>query len=267
MDKLSTFSNTKNFGLVKLKRIIDENSSIGGALKKWTFIKDDYKYYVKTFSKSSSGFDCYECENECFVSELFSLLGLPNVKYYLDEIVYGGVNYKVCISKDYAHGMSQITLFECVPGVFETKGKERYDDIVNYLPSIQEQLDKILIGDFIINNRDRHLHNLEIVVNSSGEILLPCYDNGSSLFYNVRDKSLKLFYKLSWETSSCKPFYSSWGKQLSLVNLKNYSLNNVTPEEIRSLLVKYYSNKRSSLLLEFILSRLQILKDKGVNFI
>lgn len=267
MVEFRNFSKTKNFGTVELTGTDYENDSIGGVLRKWTFLKNGHKYYVKTFSKSLSGFDCYECENECFAYNLFQLLGLPSVKYTLDEINYRGVIYKVCVSKDYAHNCTQDCIYECIPGIDAVKGIERYNLIISYLPSIKGQLDQIIIGDFIINNRDRHLHNFELVTDDSGKLSLPCYDNGNSLYYDVRDKSLKLFYNLSWSSCPSKPFYSSWGNQLSIIDLTKYSLNKVYPEEIKLLLNKYYSKKRSELLLKLILTRMQVLEDKGVNFL
>lgn len=266
MDKLTSFSRTNNFGIVNLKEIKDDNCSIGGNIKKWIFVKDDYRYYVKTFSNNPSGFPCYECENECFAYELFDRLGIPSIKYVLDEIEYDGKTYKVCISKDFAHECEQDCLFECIPGIADVRGKDRYNLLLKFLPQIREQLDKILIGDFIINNRDRHLHNLEVVTNASGEIYLPNYDNGSSLYHDVRDKSLHLFYNISWSTCPCRPFYDSWGDQLNLIDLSRYSLKNIDDKTISQLLNKYYSPKRSNMLQKLIATRLKVLKEKGVKF-
>ena len=49
----------------------------------------------------------------------------------------------------------------------------------------------MLLLDFITRQDDRHLSNMAIKVNSSGEQFYPLYDNGRSLFYEDTEETVE----------------------------------------------------------------------------
>lgn len=103
-----------------------------------------------------------------------------------------------------------MTFAECVLNVVYLHGDKKYRAVTAAFRDYVTDLNKILIFDAIIYNKDRHLNNLALVNNR-----LVLFDNGASLF--SRDSSAKLaFNSYSFNYQPCKPFYNTTGKQLSL---------------------------------------------------
>ena len=83
-------------------------------------------------------------------------LGLENVvMYYMDNLSLGRTKKKVCLSIDFVEGEEMLTFAELVPKAVHLQEQEKYDCIVTALPDYVEQLNKILLFDAIIYNKDR----------------------------------------------------------------------------------------------------------------
>lgn len=173
--------------------------SMDGSGSAGSFFKaiDNGWYYKLSYPISSDRF-CYESVNEVIASRLCSLCGFPSADY---ELVYAKIKllqneYLVylCKSKNYKRANENRITLE----TYCTLNDIDHNDIVNLSskPFFNDLLNMILI-DYLINNRDRHGANIELLLSENGERLSPIYDCGSSLlaplqynkerieFYNV----------------------------------------------------------------------------------
>ena len=240
---------TKRLGSVKVLKELSSSSS-DGELLKWQ-VED--KYGSIWWLKSSSFFnqkEMYECESECIACRIAELFGISNVVMYdMDTLKIGIREYKVCRSADFVRDKEIITLAEYVPHAVYLQGYEKYNAIANALPDYVEQLNKIIVFDAIIYNKDRHLNNLALV---DSDLIL--FDNGASLF--GRDASPKLAYNAcSFNYQSCKPFYSTVKNQLNLIS--GNCLQSVSIEQLAQIVTRFLDKGRAKWVIKLLARNLK----------
>ncbi len=188
----------------------------GGNLKKWvgyiTVKCKCNKVYIKTNS-SRKGFTAYESEVECVVYEIAKELGFPVLPYYYDIMTLEGIPYVVCISFDYSSDFDVYNLVEMIPNISKYNGMAKYKLCVktlkeNNVKDVEKYFSYILFLDYIMNNGDRHLRNIEVVMDKQGNsFFTPIFDNGAGLFSNESEHSIKFALRRKSNNFSCKPFF------------------------------------------------------------
>lgn len=136
-----------------------QNSSQGIAKKFFGLYKN--KYSIVKFSKISSSEDL---DNEILYKNLADILKVPCCKVY--KSVY--YNKPCCISNfEYDIGVDYFQSFKST--------NKRLEEILNRLDKKSKQdLDKILLLDYLVNQQDRHLSNIALC----NDRIYPAFDNG-----------------------------------------------------------------------------------------
>lgn len=248
-------------------RLVEELSNGGSAgnLRKWIVnigCDFDTRYYVKCASVRS-GFVGYEPESECIAYKIGKLLGVSCVRYTLNRLYIGNSDYKICISRDF---VNQECSYQHYLGVLQgiyrnadiTKyyGKDKYDLVVRALPKFQMILNNILVFDYIIGNKDRHLRNLGLLKDINGVIAhAPVFDSGDSLFADESIKMIQVYCGQKQNNVHSKPFADPHFAQLRLVS--GYTLNKVQKADIYRLVNRYLKGERAKCVNKWLILRLQ----------
>lgn len=156
--------------------------SMNGSGSAGSFYKAfDGEYYYKLSYLIGDRF-CYEAVNEVLASRLGGLLGFNTLEYTL---VYGKIKilsreYITCLCKSRNYksiGFNRTTL----ESYCKLMGID-HSSIINLASSAfyNDLLDMLCI-DYLVDNRDRHGANIELLMKGTDVFLAPIYDMGSSL--------------------------------------------------------------------------------------
>lgn len=230
--------------------------SSNGVFRKW--YDNENKVYIKAsgevaISKRYRSKKKYHIESimEVLAYEIGKLLGFKTIEYFLDTVMLkSGEEIVVCVSKDFMINYKErISLLSLLARI--NSEDESYENIISSFPKFKKDLDRILLFDFIIDNRDRHLRNIEIILDDKGSMLVgPIFDNGMSLLSDFIDdidlewiKEDEDCYEnlfINAETP-CKPFRLEHSSQIGLVDLSlaDYLKLNVHREEIRDVIYRF----------------------------
>jgi hypothetical protein len=161
--------------LDQLKEMDNSESSIG-VIRKW--YDETNSRYIKASSVDKSGKKYHiEAIMECIAYEIGQLLGIDVVPYWLDKL-YISENeiIDVCISEDYRLKRSVKSvvsansyLLKMNDGVISRN--ERYERLTSISEKMKLDIDKMIVFDYLIDNYDRHLRNIEIVLLNDGTCL------------------------------------------------------------------------------------------------
>lgn len=216
----------KNFVVSADDRFKLSSTSKGNQIK---WVKDGL--YLKADSMGYEGFA------EALTSELlhYIISDYDFIDYYLCTITEVGTDYEVtysgCYSKNYlSQGESFISVYSLLKKVDididKTLKKLDGIELVNFIIDSIYKISSIDYSEFlsfmtkfdaITLNEDRHLNNINLVYNviTKQFKVAPIFDNGLSLLSDLND------YPLSVQTSKCinkvkcKPFSTSFKKQVS----------------------------------------------------
>ncbi len=159
-----------------------------------TFLKSESdlngikKYYKLSNFDPERGVVGHECVNELIVDRLLTVLGVDHLNYELinADIEIEGRTYStyLCASKDFKGPKETKTSLEYFYGVNAEKGESHYDFCVRY--GWQDYVDTMLAVDYLIQNRDRHGANIEVLRNPGMKSvrLAPMFDHGLSLLFS-----------------------------------------------------------------------------------
>lgn len=161
------------------------NSSEGWLKKKWTII--DGK---RCLLKGSSELYHQEAYNEVIASEICRLLDINHVEYTLSassKNIYSVCETFIDVDTELVSANDILKAFLPNPRI------DLYEHFVKCcqrlgVKNTSESLDDIIILDYIIGNKDRHLRNFGVIrdVNTlEFKGFSPIFDSGSSLMYNV----------------------------------------------------------------------------------
>lgn len=137
------------------------------------------------------------------------------------------------------------------------------------IKNITDDIDKMIVVDFLIANEDRHQNNFGLIRNAETLEWIgtaPIFDSGSSFGYD------KLAAQISNEKLlSCKPFKKSHKEQLKLVKSFDWidfdNLNGFS-EEIREILSNsgdYADENRTNAIVRTFEKRLEYLQALAIN--
>lgn len=166
------------------------NSSDGWLRKKWSII-DSKRCLVK----GSSGVYQQEAYNEVIACEICRMLGINHAEYSLKTSQ--SHSYSICetfINSD----TELISANEILKAFLPNSRKSIYDHFVSCcerlgVPETEKSLDEIIVLDYIIGNKDRHLRNFGVIrdVNNLSFIgFSPVFDSGTSIMHNVPTQSI-----------------------------------------------------------------------------
>jgi len=168
----------------KYEEFANPDFSSNGRLKKFWIIDNNKRYLCK----DGSGNIKQEPFNEHIASELAFSLGIDHVEYQL--IKHNNITYSRCECMI----DTQLEFVNAFSVYLEGNNTgNRYNDYINAcykmgLNNAREEVDKMIILDYLISNTDRHVGNFGILRNSETlkwEKIAPLFDNGNSLWYNA----------------------------------------------------------------------------------
>ena len=181
-----------------------------GNLEKCWKIISGKRYLIK-------GGECQEPFNEVVASKLMDQMDIPHVPYTLTEI--NGKTYSLC--EDFVDQRTELIpawrILEVKKRRNETSAWQHFVDCCNELgiPGPVEFLDRMIVLDYIIANKDRHYNNFGALRNAETLEWLgmaPIYDSGSCFYFY--DNTGENLYG---GKSPSKPFRHSHEKQIELV--------------------------------------------------
>ncbi|MBS4884913.1 MAG: hypothetical protein KHZ85_09140 [Amedibacillus dolichus] len=190
-----------------------DNSSDGNLKKKWKIINNT-RYLIK----GGNSFNNQEPFNELVATKLYERI-LEKQDYVPYELLHeNDVYYSACptmINTD-----EELVSAYYIDRMIKQRGN---DSLCTHfleackslnIPNAKEQIDKMIVCDYIIANYDRHYRNFGAIrnVNTLEWIgIAPIFDSGSSLWATQPTSLIGSTYK-------CKPFKSYPEEQLGLVD-------------------------------------------------
>lgn len=200
-------------GLKEPDEIFSWNSpefTTNGNLEKCWKIIDGKRYLLK-------GGEFHEPYNEVIASKLMDQMNIPHVPYTLTEI--NGKIYSLC--EDFVDQRTELIpawrILEIRKRRNQTSPWRHFVDCCDELgiPGTVDFLNRMIVVDYIIANKDRHYNNFGALRNAETLEWLgmaPIYDSGSC-FYFFDDTG----YNLYGEKTPSKPFNHWHEKQIELV--------------------------------------------------
>lgn len=235
-------------------------TSNGNYEKRWKIINGD-RYLVKAGGKMIN----QEPFNEVIATRLYERV-LNDDEYVKYDIVYDNER-AVSICKNFITPNTELIPAWKINEYFEFNEDEtKYEHYVRCLnelniPNANLLLDKMIICDFILANKDRHFNNFGVIRNIETlefEKVAPIYDNGCSLWFDENDMFVGDFFLT-------KPFEEYEKVQVNLVKniswLDTNKLDGFT-NEVKEILSsnKLISNERIEKIIEQIKSRIEYVK-------
>ncbi|PGF05282.1 hypothetical protein [Bacillus toyonensis] len=210
---------------IELLELVDSKTSRGNLPKGWYNINGDVFLVKGNFHPNMTSGHTYDPYSEAMATLIARRLGFEHINYmllpkqYFPDLDVYGINH-VSICKKLT--LPQQTMRPLQRYLIDRFGVSKEDAFMQYkqvLPSLP--LYKMLVFDAFTGNEDRHLFNIDIIVDvlTGEERLAPIFDNGASLLSWVDAKDLKLashFNKLD----RAKPFRTTHQKQIKLVDQK-----------------------------------------------
>lgn len=148
------------------------------------------------FNKELNIFDNVEPILEKIACEIAKLLNINCAQYELivEDIKVDGIEYKdvmICRTLwflDIEDEFISASEFFEIDSVKSESNK--YEALIKVIPNIKEDLDNMLILDYLLGNSDRHSDNLGFIKDSKKNIYLaPVYDNGSCEYLTFIEES------------------------------------------------------------------------------
>lgn len=232
-------------------------TSNGNYEKRWKIINGD-RYLIKAGGKMIN----QEPFNEVIATKLYERI-LNDDEYVKYETTYDN-GRAVSICKNFITPNTELIPAWKIDEYYEArKSENKYEHYIRCLnklniPNANLLVDKMLICDFILANKDRHFNNFGVIRNVETlefERVAPIFDNGCSLWFDENDMYVGEFFLT-------KPFEEYEKKQVSLV--KNIGWLDISKldgfaEEVKEILSsnKLLSNERIEKIIKQIKSRIE----------
>lgn len=173
---------TQVFESVFLQKIDLTGDSVdtpeGYNIKRYGVLNGKYGIYKRRISPLVT-----DVESEVAVYKLGELLGVSCCPAYK-------IDDKTCFS-EFLYDFSDEYIVHFRRLFVGARGENEYENLIEIRPKMKNEIIKMLLLDFITRQDDRHLSNMAIKVNSSGEQFYPLYDNGRSLFYEDTEETVE----------------------------------------------------------------------------
>lgn len=187
--------------------------STNGTLKKRWAIRDGVRYLIK----ASSPPYWQQPYNEMIASLLAEKLGISHVPY---DVELDGKGKPCSVCPCFTSEDMEFVSADLVRRVHQREsGEAPFEHYVRCCESLgvdcQEDLDRLLVLDYLMINNDRHYNNFGFLRNPETLELYtaPIFDTGASLGFNWATEKIDLA-----DTELCKPFAPSHSEQIKLVS-------------------------------------------------
>ena len=242
---------------IKLDLNTPDMTSNGNYEKRWKIIDGD-RYLIKAGGKMIN----QEPFNEVIATKLYERI--LNVDEYVKyEIIYNDER-AVSICKNFITVDTELIPAWKINEYYEVNEDEnKYEHYINCLkklniPNANLLVDKMIVCDFILANKDRHFNNFGVIRNVETlefESVAPIFDNGCSLWFDENDMYVGEFFLT-------KPFEEYEKKQVNLVkNLSWFDINLLDGfiDEVKEILSsnKLLSNERIKKITDQIMIRIE----------
>lgn len=177
---------TEKQDLTYLKWSHARNSSgtAGTFLKSQSTLSGEKIYYKLSNFDSEKGIIGHECVNEIIVDRLLTILGVEHLEYQLihaDIEIDGRIHDTwLCASKDFKQRGETKAALDNYYQANKAGNESHYDFCVEH--GWQMYIDRMLVVDYLILNRDRHGANIEVLRNGRKHSIriAPLFDHGLS---------------------------------------------------------------------------------------
>ena len=235
-------------------------TSNGNYEKRWKIINGD-RYLIKAGGKMIN----QEPFNEVIATKLYDRI-LNDDEYVKYELAHTGKNvFSIC--KNFITTDTELIPAWKINEYYEFREDEnKYEHYIRCLNELKITdanllVDKMIVCDFILANKDRHFNNFGVIRNVETlefERIAPIFDNGCSLWFDENDMYVGEFFLT-------KPFEEYEKKQISLVkNISWLDVNNLYgfTDEVKTILSnnKLLSNERINKIIEQINLRIEFIK-------
>ena len=248
-----------NNNLSKLNLNTPDMTSNGNYEKRWKIINGD-RYLLKAGSKMIN----QEPFNEVIATKLYERI-LNDDEYVKYSIVYEN-DRAVSICKNFITKETELIPAWKINEYYEFLDNEnKYEHYIRCLnnlkiPNANILVDKMIICDFILANKDRHFNNFGVIRNVETlkfEKAAPLFDNGCSLWFDENDMYVGEFFLT-------KPFEEYEKTQVSLVrNFEWFDIQKLEgfTNEVKEILLsnKLLSQERIDKIIEQIKKRIEFI--------
>lgn len=204
-DNNLSLANTNKIFRLNTSQFITPNASLGGMLKKLWYQEKGENYLLK----GANSIYNLEPINECLATKIGNIIGLNCVQYSLKEIKGKRTQQLVSVCKDIVGENEHIvSSYSLILGFPEIK-IEDYSSYIEFVEdeldilNAREQIEKMLMLDYIMLNEDRHLNNFGVLRDSNTLKwikICPVYDTGRSMntaiakeYWDFNDGELRSF--------------------------------------------------------------------------
>ena len=248
-----------NNNLSNLNLNTPDMTSNGNYEKRWKIINGD-RYLLKAGSKMIN----QEPFNEVIATKLYERI-LNDDEYVKYSIVYEN-DRAVSICKNFITKETELIPAWKINEYYEFLNNEnKYEHYIRCLnnlkiPNANILVDKMIICDFILANKDRHFNNFGVIRNVETlefEKVAPLFDNGCSLWFDENDMYVGEFFLT-------KPFEKNEKTQVSLVrNFEWFDIQKLEgfTNEVKEILLnnKLLSQERIDKIIEQIKKRIEFI--------
>ena len=235
------------------------NSSSLGVYTKYVRVVDGNKYLVKSGrGNEKSKTSILEPVTECICYELAKLMGIDCAEYRLEEDNSGLLSVSKWFYDDDKEKFYSANKLMKILGISR---ENLYSKLINNIPNIKQDLNNMIIYDYIVNNTDRHLKNFGFLKRGNELRFAPIYDNGLALGSHLDDDELESedIEDLLFDSDYAKCFDTSNRRQLDLVD--GYELNiDIDYKFVVNKYSKYFSENRVEFILELLQQRIEEVK-------
>ena len=232
-------------------------------IKYFTIDKEDNYCIVKTCDILNRGQDVF---NELIGNVLEDALDIDGAQYYIlaNNIIYENINCNVplatcelCIQND----SEEIVQINNLINTTELNNTNLYEYLVSL--GFKEDIDKMIVLDYLMLNPDRDLSNIAIIRDSETLIykrMAPIYDLGASFNYYGPDKTVRMEFE-----DYSMPFMRRHSRQILLVDDFSFVDFDMLYESIDIIdaLISYsaLTNKEKDFIIKTIKERIDSLKE------
>lgn len=197
--------------LTYLKWSHTRNSSgtAGTFLKSETTKNGKKTYYKMSQYDSERGIVGHECINEIIVDRLLDILRIEHLSYQLihADVEVDGTVYDtyICASENFRKPGERKAALEDYYQVNRYKDESRYDFCIRN--GWEEYINKMLVVDYLILNRDRHGANIEVLGDARKHTIriAPLFDHGLSFLFSCMNEEDIENYDI-YEDKPCNNF-------------------------------------------------------------
>lgn len=226
------------------------------------------KYYKLSAYSPDVGIYGIQSISEVIASRVAKILGIECVEYRLVPAMVRLNNTEfetvLCESEDYNLRNEGILVFEDLySSRIRTKGNISPLDFCREI-GIDEDVYRMFVLDYLINNIDRHGRNVDILVDERGNMrLAPLFDHGLSLFSSKGDADLVDSLDSDQTLSNSFVGGANLRGNLSLIDtqITLRELNMRHREAIFNGLDEYISSERIEFLWRCLCRRFEVLQD------